>query len=231
MQDFSSSVVAKAEVIQQQLIEDDQLAGLVGRTTTIPRPFQGKGPVRLVVLGQDPTVQRKESRASIKTVLNLDQPGPLRSYLEDICAALGLDLARDVYATNLAKGFFVSPPTTLARTTGRDVLVETARAWLPLLREELARFPDATVLSLGEPVLAALVKEGLPKQMRHYWGWRRGWKTRGTKPFLPIRGADTRVGREIFPFVHQPTMRGRRTEFYRVRRGDYFAFIKAEAGL
>ena len=39
----------------------------------IPEPFIGNGRIKLIILGQDPTVKNMESRKKIRTVLNLDK--------------------------------------------------------------------------------------------------------------------------------------------------------------
>ncbi|GMV42235.1 MAG: hypothetical protein AMXMBFR64_39510 [Myxococcales bacterium] len=231
LMELTNLIVADAASVQQQLFDDTRFAGLIEGTTTIPRPFVGGGPVRVVIIGQDPTVQRASSRASVRTVLNLDRKGSLRTFIERVCSDLGIDLDANVYATNLAKGFFSDPPTTILKRTGRDVLVETAPAWLPLLRRELDAFPEAVVISLGEPVLKALIKPEHPQEMKHYWGWRDGWKRRGPKPCVMLDSDHSTIGRRFFPFVHQPTMTGTRTEFYRWRWPDYTAFIRASSGL
>lgn len=229
--EFANLIVADAVSVQRQLFDDTRFAGLIDGGTTIPRPFVGSGPVRLVIIGQDPTVQRASSRASVRTVLNLDRKGSLRTFIERVCSDLGINLDANVYATNLAKGFFSDPPTTILKRTGRDVLVETAPAWLPLLRREFDAFPEAVVISLGEPVLKALIKSENPQEMKHYWGWRDGWKKRGPKPCVMLDAEHSTIGRRFFPFVHQPTMKGTRTEFYRWRWPDYTAFIRASCGL
>lgn len=231
MSNFIESIIEDAQAVQQRLIGDSRFDGLIDNRMTIPRPFIGVGPIRLVIIGQDPTVQRETSRASISTVLNLNRGGALRSFLETLCGALGIDLDTNVYATNFAKGFFTDPPTTILKQTGRDVLVETVPAWLPLLRQELGGFPEAVVISLGQPVLKALIKPEHPQNMRHYWGYQPHWKTKGAKPCMLLDADHSTIARRFFPFVHQPTMRGARAEFYRWRWADYTAFIKAQSGL
>ncbi len=231
MQDFVDAIVSRAQLVQDSLCLDPRLTGLAGTSRTIPRPFMGRGPIRLVVVGQDPTVQKESSRSSITTVLNLDRAGSLRAYLDSLCKALGVDLNSEVYATNLAKGFFTHPPTNILKDRGRDVLAETSSRWMPLLRDELAQFPDAPVVCLGEPVLPVLVAPGNPHTMRHYWGWRRDWKLKGCGPFATVNPTQSSLGRAFFPFVHQPTMRGSRHEFYRSRRDEYLRFMRTLAGL
>lgn len=231
MQKFVDAIVSRAQLVQDALRLDPQFTGLMGSSRTIPRPFIGRGPIRLVVVGQDPTVQKESSRASITTVLNLDRAGPLRAHLDSLCKALGVDLYSEVYATNLAKGFFTDPPTKILKDSGRDVLAETSSRWMPLLREELARLPDALVVSLGEPLLPVLIAPGHPNTMRHYWGWQRRWKLMGCGPFATVNPQQSSLGRTFFPFVHQPTMRGRRSEFYRCRMDEYTRFMRTLAGL
>lgn len=231
MQDFVDDIVSRAKSVQEGLARDPGLTGLVGTFRTIPRPFIGRGPVRLVIVGQDPTVQNASSRARITTVLNLDRGGSLHAYLDALCMELGVDLENEVYATNLAKGFFAHPPTKILKDHGRDVLTETASSWLPLLRDELSRFPGATVITLGEPVLPVLVAPRSPIRMRHYWGWQRDWKSKGFGPFAIVGARQSVLGRAFFPFVHQPTMRGARSEFYRVRRDEYVRFVRTQAEL
>jgi hypothetical protein len=136
------------------------------------------GDIRLVIIGQDPTVQREKSRAAIATTLNLDRRGSLRTFLEALCADLNLALDLNVYATNAAKGFFKRPPTSIQEV---NVLLESAPIWVPILQMELDRFPDAAILSLGEPVLTVLARDRA-LAMKDFWGYQRGWKTESQCP-------------------------------------------------
>ena len=94
----------------------------------------GGGQIKLVILGQDPTVKNAKSRAAIRTVLNLDKEGSLKRYIEGIARGLGLELARNVYATNLLKPFFLSPP---ASALDDSQLRDLADIWTPVLIEEI----------------------------------------------------------------------------------------------
>jgi len=70
---ITSRIVRRAQRIRSRVLTMPGLAeDLEGRLTTIPKPFHGAGGIRLLIIGQDPTVQRKESRDDIKVVLNLD---------------------------------------------------------------------------------------------------------------------------------------------------------------
>lgn len=65
-------------------------------------PFKGNDRIKLIVIGQDPTITEVKERGKIKTTLKLDAPGPLRRYIESICRGLEITI-ENVYATNLFK--------------------------------------------------------------------------------------------------------------------------------
>ncbi|HEU4323850.1 MAG TPA: uracil-DNA glycosylase family protein [Roseiflexaceae bacterium] len=218
---FIDTIVRRAEAARGELLAAGPLADLVDPDLPIPRPFGGSGPIRLVVIGQDPTVAKAASRARIATVLNMDRPGEaLYRYIAQICDALGLAPERHVYATNLCKCFFRTPPTTI---TTVDVLAASLPVWLPILRDELAQFPDAAVVTLGEPVLENLVSDPSRRWLRHYWGYRPGWQTAGAGPTLAIEPEAGPLGRRIFPLPHQPSLRA---AFYKAHLDRYLAFIR-----
>lgn len=176
--------------------------------------------IRLVVVGQDPTVKDERSRETIETVLNLDKPrGSLHRYMSMICDGLGLDLRRHVYATNYAKSFFIRPPTQINEC---DVLAEFSQYWLPLLRDELALFPGRPVIPLGEPLLKALLFDPKEALVRSYWGYTQDWAV--TQPiFASVCPEANRLGRRLFPFPHQPSLRKR---FYRAALNPYLAYVR-----
>ncbi len=89
----------------QQLSQNRRLGQYVDGTLSIPQPYRGLGVIRLIVVGQDPTVKDAEGRKVIRTALNLDRNGSVRAYLEGVCRELGIRLAENVYATNLYKNF------------------------------------------------------------------------------------------------------------------------------
>lgn len=219
-------VVQEATSARDALRVDPVMGQCVDPTLPIPRPFVGSGEIRLVIIGQDPTVQNPRTRAAIRMVLTLDRSGHLRRYLEGLCADLGLSLDEHVYATNACKCFFTSPPTTILREHGIDVLEAGASRWLPILRRELSAYPGATVISLGQPVLSVLVRPECCRNMRDYWGYAPGWKGGRRIPMRAVDPDESTIGRRIHPFVHQPTQRGARTAFYRERRAEYVAFIR-----
>ncbi len=221
-------IMARAESARSEVARLLHVGSFVDTSLSIPRPYVGLGAIRLVIIGQDPTVQNEAERARIRTVLNLDKRGGLLRYLATLCSDLGVSLRDEVYATNACKNFWIRPPTAIEEV---DVLALSAPFWLPLLRAELDRFPDATVISLGQPVLSMLVRDGSSRQMRDYWGYHPRWRAGEMRPMHAIEPDETTVGRRIFPFVHQPSLRGGRAAFYRARWAEYVKFVRKESAL
>lgn len=210
----------RATELLKDLTADPNLGHLVDGALGMPKAFQGSGKIHLVILGQDPTVKNPRSRATIKTVLNLDRQGSLRNYLVQVCRDLGLDLDQNVYATNYLKNFFVKPPTQIKEI---DVFREFAPVWLPLLRTELATFPQMPVIALGQPLLSALVSKDASPRVRDYWGYTLRWKSGEIGPFRCLEPDQNHLARVIFPFPHQPSVC---KQFYKERLKDYTAFAK-----
>ena len=131
---MASTILERVDHIFEQLKQDIRLGRYVDGTLPVPKPYRGSGAIRLIVLGQDPTVKNPQGRKAIKTVLNLDINRSIRAYLACVCDGLGIQIAENVYATNLYKNFFIRPPTQI---TEIDVFQEFRDAWLPLLKSEL----------------------------------------------------------------------------------------------
>jgi hypothetical protein len=222
---MNNDITVKAERSLEELRQDSHLSPYIDPQYGIPSPYIGKGPIRLIVLGQDPTVKNAASRQSIRTVLNLDTNGSVRGYLSGVCQKLGIDLSQNVYATNLFKNFFVEPPTQIQKK-GFDIFQAFLPVWLPLLDEELGQYPAIPVITLGEPVLQTLLAPGMPTRLRDYWGYAPEWKEGKLGAFQFIKPAENKLGRTIFPFPHQPSIR---KEFYKMRMDGYIAFMKAIA--
>lgn len=216
-----NNIELEANHILMQIMKSEQHAKYVDATLPIPKPFNGSGPIKLIVLGQDPTVKNPLGRKSIKTVLNLDKNRSVRAYLAGVCNDLEIQITENVYATNLYKNFFVHPPTQI---TDVDIFQAFIHFWLPLLLQEIAQFVDVPVLSLGEPILSPLVQGKTSKKVRDYWGYIPRWKEGQIKPFNFIEAENNLLNRAIFPFPHQPSIR---KEFYKTLMRDYTLFMKA----
>jgi len=87
-----------------------------------------------------------------------------------VSKGLGINLKASVYGTNYIKNFFTHCPTQISEI---DVLAIASKYWLPLLEQELAAFPDATIITLGEPILSLLVLDPGKRKVREYWGYRK----------------------------------------------------------
>ena len=152
-------------------------------------PFYGNGDIKLIIIGQDPTVQNEISRKQISVALNLDKKCSLAAYIEkEICEPLGISLS-EVYATNLFKYFYKNPPSKY-----RDVLNAHLEPNLELLLTEIRQFRCCPVITLGEPVLQLLSYDSKVK-LRDYWNY-------SGKGFNYQQKEDNKLGHIIFPFVH-----------------------------
>lgn len=179
-------------------------------------PFRISTEIKLIFLGQDPTVKNEESRKSIEYTLNLDKRGSLRTYLSGICNAMDLTL-ENVYSTNLVKYFYTLPP---ERTM--HVLHAHLPENLALLKEELAAYPKAKIITLGLPVLQLLAGESA--QVRDFWDYDK--KTRASNGgYCKCMAVDNKLRRDIYPFPHQPSII---KEFYKNHLVEYIGFVSGE---
>lgn len=170
--------------------------------------------IKLIIIGQDPTIKNEKQRCKINVTLNLDKSGAIRKYVEDICEGLNISLS-NVYATNLFKYFYTIPP---AQTF--DVMEKHLEPNLTLLKKELAGFANCPIITLGEPVLKLLV--GNNAKVREYWGYdKKTGRTNGK--FKYVSANDNKLNRIIFPFCHQPSIR---KDFYKNALSQYVDFVK-----
>ena len=166
-------LMSRSGEVVRTLASDSALRTHVDPDSSLPRPFCGSGEICLVIIGQDPTVENENTRKKVTTALMLDGKGHLTRFLATVSGGLGLTL-ENVYATNLCKNFFKRTPTQIEKTEAVDVIAFERPHWLPLLRDELAWFPEAVVISLGEPVLRCLVRAGFAQNVKNYWGYKQG---------------------------------------------------------
>lgn len=209
-------VTREAEQIRRRLLKDESLARCLDKNRDyIPVPKLGTGEIKLIIVGQDPTVKNEKSRDAVKTVLNLDKRTSLYEYISYVAKRLGYDIEQNVYATNLLKCFYASPPATIPYAVR-----EHTPYWIDLLKRELAEFPDAKIITLGEPVLAALVTDG-SSRVRDYWGYQ-GSNLANILNFRYCEAANNLLQRRFFPLPHQPSIR---KQFYRNYMAHYIAFL------
>ncbi len=203
-------------------LSNSEISFHIDSSLTPPDPFRGRGKIRLIVLGQDPTVQNPDYREKVKVTLLLNQPGRLRTYLQNVCKALDIDLDESIYATNLLKNFFTVPPDTI-RKKDPQFFRKAADYWIPLLKDEIEEFENVPILPLGEPVLNCLIKSQDWILIRNYWGYE-GPAQYG-RNFEFIKTAENVLSRIVFPFPHIP---GLSHKFYRQQMNSYLAFMKEQ---
>ena len=216
-------IAKKAAATLKNIMTDSTLKDYVA-SERIPAVFirtDDPANIRLIIIGQDPTVKKEADRAQIHTVLNLDKPNSrLYKYIHNICVRLDLDMKQQVYATNYGKNFFVRPPTQIREI---NILREAGRYWIPLLKEELAYFPDqAQIITLGEPLLKALSINSYRPKLRHFWGYTPDWQNSESR-YSFVGAAENLLARNLYPLPHQPSLQ---KMFYQTRLDSYLAFIR-----
>lgn len=207
--------------VLEKIRSHSELSNYVDDDLKPPKVFGGEAPVRLIILGQDPTVKKTERRKTITTVLNLNRKGALKNYVIKICKHLDLDFDNDIYATNFFKNFFKDPP---ARDKMEYIFSEFKKVWLPLLQRELSCFRNVPIISLGDPILGALVKDATTNsiKIREYWDYNLRTKM-SNRNFKYIEADINVINRPIFPFPHQPSLS---KPFYRDTLEQYLYFLK-----
>jgi uracil-DNA glycosylase len=220
---FVDKLMERCGSVVSGLKADEVIGKYIDTSLPLPRPFVGTGPIRLVIVGQDPTVEKLESRKRVTTVLTLNQKGSnLHRFVERICTGLDVSLDQNVYATNICKNFFTDLPESV---TPPDLIGLSCQKWRDLLSDELARFPKATVITLGKPVLRVLVQEPSLQDLKHYWGHVEGWKTKGHGKFHFVEGRNSSFGKRFFPFPHITNTQT--TELYRKHFDEYLRFARS----
>lgn len=214
------SIIKTSKEIRDKLkIESDFKLNPIDDALDPVKPYLGNGEIKVIIIGQDPTIQNNKKRIEITCTLNLDKNGSLKKYIEeDICLGLGITL-ENVYATNIFKYFYEEPPAATFH-----ILQNHLKENLNLLVNELNQFQNATIITLGEPVLQLLA--GTNRHLRNFWDYNQETKkTNGN--FLFSLGMDNILGKDFFPFPHQPSLRN---NFYRDHRHQYIEFVKNTVG-
>jgi uracil-DNA glycosylase len=172
--------------------------------------------IKLVFIGQDPTVRNEESRKDINVTLNLDRENSLRSYLKKACEILEIDIDSEVYATNLYKCFFKKPP-----ADDKSILTRHFKIWMDFLIHELAVFKHSIFITLGEPLINQLIHSN-SKKVKCYWN--HVGKTESGMNFKCSEPSENYLQKRIYPIAHQPTWS--RNTFYKTYLTEYLEFLK-----
>jgi uracil-DNA glycosylase len=218
---FLVKLCEQSRKIISELKSDPDIGNYIDESLSAPCPFEGTGEIRLIVIGQDPTVKDLVSRSQVKTVLTLDDPGShLYRYVNRISTGLGFSLHQNVYATNVCKNFFTELPETVDDV---DLIAVSWSRWKELLDIELSRYPDAIIVTLGKPILGVLVHPPASHDLKQYWGHVDHWKTKGRRDFQFVEKKDSIIGRRFFPFPHITNSKA--TELYSRHFDDYLEFV------
>ncbi len=214
------NIILRTEQIRSKLkAEKDFKDNPIDISLPVIGPFNGGGKIRLIILGQDPTVRNTASRPHITKTLNLDKSNAIRSYVNRICQSLGISI-ENIYATNVFKYFYTRPP-----SNTMHVLNSHLPENLILLKEELYGFEKLPVISLGEPVLQLLTNT--TQKVRKHWDYNS--KTRKTQGrFSFVKAQDNKLIRDFYPFPHQPSLR---KFFYKETLPNYLSFMNMRINL
>lgn len=172
--------------------------------------------IKLVFIGQDPTVRRTESRRKINVTLNLDKENSLKTYLRKVCETLEIDLNQEVYATNLYKCFFKFPP-----ADDQTILTRQFKIWMDFLINELNEFKNSIFITLGEPLINQLIHSN-NRKVKYYWDYI--GQTKSGKNFKCNEPFENYLQKRIYPIAHQPTWN--RNDFYKTYLSDFLDYIK-----
>jgi uracil-DNA glycosylase len=211
------SIEEQADTLSRELFVTSQMPeNPIDLELNVIPPFKGASEIKLIIIGQDPTIRNVSSRKKITRTLNLDKSNSLKTYIGSICEKLGITL-ENVYATNLFKYFYTYPP---ADTP--EVLQTHLEPNLKLLEQELEECRGIPVITLGQPVLQLLCGENA--LVRNYWDYdKMTGKSNGN--FSYSNATENKLNRDFYPFPHQPSIR---KEFYKNTLDSYSNFMKSK---
>ena len=209
----------KLKATKRMLLKDSVLKNDIDFSNDFILPYSNANVIsdaKLIFIGQDPTVRRKESRSDINVTLNLDKKNSLKTYLKKVCDILLIDIEKEVYATNLYKCFFHSPP-----AEDQTILTRHFKIWNDLLKNELNVFKNSIIITLGEPLIKQLI-HAENRKVKYYWDYIGNTKSGGKFKF--VKSNENYLQERIYPLAHQPTWS--RNRFYNTYLQDYLEFIK-----
>ncbi len=208
-------IIKKAESVRTKLKnQNDFSVNPIDMSLPVIPPFIGKDEIKLIIIGQDPTIRNIAARKKITSTLNLDKKNALKVYADEICKGLGVG-TENIYATNLFKYFYTIPP---AETP--EVLQEHLAPNLELLKNEIAEYESIPVITFGEPVLQLLTNN--KTKVRTYWDYNK--KTAfSSGNYLFSNTKENKLKRDFYPFPHQPSLR---KAFYKNTLKDYIKFTR-----
>jgi len=219
MKNHILQVEKKLQTTKKLLLRDSILQNDIDFSHDFILPFSKAdktSKIKLVFIGQDPTVRNEKSRGNINVTLNLDKGNSLRTYLKKVCETLEIDLDKEVYATNLYKCFFKFPP-----ADDQTILSRQFKIWMDFLINELNVFKNSIFITLGEPLINQLIHSN-SKKVNYYWDYI--GQTKSGKDFKCNEPFENYLQKRIYPIAHQPTWN--QNDFYKTYLSDYLEYIK-----
>ncbi len=208
-------IIKNAESVRTNLKnQNDFSVNPIDMSLPIILPFIGKDEIKLIIIGQDPTIRNSATRKKITCTLNLDKKNALKVYVDEICKELGISI-ENVYATNIFKYFYTIPP-----ADTKEVLQNHLALNMDVLKQELAGYKNTPVITLGEPVLQLLTTD--KTKVRTFWDYNKKTGIRNCN-FSLSTATNNKLNRDLYPFPHQPSLR---KEFYKNTLKDYIKFMR-----
>lgn len=133
---------------------------LISTKFVIPDPYRGKGKMKAIVLGADPTRIVDGEPVEMKYVFEIDnEKSPYWSGIEDNLQRIGLT-KDNVYIQNVCRNYFK------VETSQNEMWVKIAKDyWIPVLKQELdERFDEGIpVLMTTQFILWAILKDPIER--------------------------------------------------------------------
>ena len=218
MNNHFNQVAENMEIIRNLMLQDSTLKKDIDFSFDFIPPFSNAvktSNIKLIFIGQDPTVRNPKARGKINFTLNLDKENSLKKYIREVCNILEIDIEKEVYATNLYKCFFKIPP-----ADDQTILTRQFKPWMDFLINELTVFENPFVITLGEPLINQLIHSN-SKQVKYYWDYI--GQTKSGKNFKFNEPNENYLQKRIYPIAHQPNWN--RNEFYKTYLTDYLDFL------
>jgi hypothetical protein len=177
--DFNS-ILKESEGLKNRLYYDDSQTNIDINRKILEPYYTGKS-IKLIIIGQDPTVCSSDTRDHLNSVLALRNKGNnLYNYIvNEILNPIGISI-ENVYATNIFKHYFKSTPK-------QENILHHIDDNLELVKKELVLIPNCPIiLMVGNQVLNNISEH----ELAYYWD-------AGN-----IHSSKNKLDRELFPFPH-----------------------------
>jgi hypothetical protein len=201
---MNTMITNKATEIRNTLkAQQDFTENPIDSLIEVVPPFIGKGELKLIIIGLEPTLEKTSKKEKITTCFSLDNSGAIKNYIKNrICNELSIEL-NNLYATSLFKYFY-----TKSLLNDKKVTENHLEPNLKLLIEEINEYPNLPILILGQPLLKLLSLDE-KDELKKYMG---SQNVAGDSPYKACK--NNKLNRVIFPFPHLNTLRKKQGYYY-----------------